>query len=544
MREDGGQEGFIQRTIDYVFGYDFFISYSHGDGKVYPQQLKRRLDQAGFKVFLDQTEYVAGLDLRRETKRHVEKSRQVVVVGRPAALESRWVKREVDVALAVNKTPVIISVNGAVETAPPTAPVAAIALAKHWLRLHETIEDADGVPSDNTVNELIRGFRYTRQQTKRVRIFAAASAVLAMIAGLAIWQAIEAVVARDRARANEIIASENAKEAKRQKDFAEANERQAQSERDRALAAQSRFLGGLADQHRNLGDSVTAILLALEGLPETAGQRPYVPETERALFAAFAAQREKQLLAGHEGGVLSVAMSPDGKRIATASEDKTARMWDAETGALIEIMKGHTDKVKGALFNRKGDRLITFAGDTSRTPSDGTVRLWDGLTGKAVAALPQGGTVLTALFSPDDERILTAGTEGAKLWEARSGQLVAQLTVDTWLYNVFFSNEGGRLLTKSDGKRSRLWNARTGELLFELAGEPLSLLPDGKRAVTSVEDRVLLWDATTGKRLVPLLRVGRFQRRASARMVRAWSLALGTGNPLSGSFLRDASWRQ
>src|SRR5215475_12006375 len=96
-------EDLIARAVDWVFGYDFFISYSHGDGMRLPRRIKERLEQAGFRVFLDQTEYVAGDDLRRETRRQVVKSRKIVVIGRPAALRSEWVRREVDVALAHGK---------------------------------------------------------------------------------------------------------------------------------------------------------------------------------------------------------------------------------------------------------------------------------------------------------------------------------------------------------------------------------------------------------------------------------------------------------
>src|SRR6202011_3711023 len=61
------QEGLITRAVDWVFGYDFFISYNHGDGSKLPLRLRDHLAHAGFRVFLDQTEYVAGLDLRRAT---------------------------------------------------------------------------------------------------------------------------------------------------------------------------------------------------------------------------------------------------------------------------------------------------------------------------------------------------------------------------------------------------------------------------------------------------------------------------------------------
>jgi tetratricopeptide (TPR) repeat protein len=189
------REGLIARAVDWVFGFDFFISYSHSDGTQLPCTLKDRLTQAGFHVCLDQTDYVAGMDLTRETRRQVSRSRKLIVVARPGALKSKWVKREVDVALAKGNIPVVVNVNGAIEAA-LDSDLASAAREQHWLRLNVRLADADGDVPDDVVVELIRGFKHTRQETKRKRVFAAAAAVLGVTAGLAIWQAIEATQAR------------------------------------------------------------------------------------------------------------------------------------------------------------------------------------------------------------------------------------------------------------------------------------------------------------------------------------------------------------
>ncbi len=182
--------GLLQRLADYLFGYDFFLSYSHGDGTNYPRQLCQSLQKAGFSVFLDQSDYVPGLDLRRETRRQVRKSKTLVVVARPRALKSEWVKREVDAALAQGHTPVIINVNRSVEAAPPDALLAKEALESHWLRLEEPIDQLDGPPSGHALSELIRGFKHTKQETLRVRAMGTAAVVfaaIAVVAGLLGW---------------------------------------------------------------------------------------------------------------------------------------------------------------------------------------------------------------------------------------------------------------------------------------------------------------------------------------------------------------------
>lgn len=190
---------FLRRTVDWIFGYDFFISYSHSDGMQYPDLLRQRLQEKGFHVFLDQTGYVAGTNLQRETRRQVSKSTRIIVVGRKNSLKSIWVKREVDVALAANKTPVLIDINNSVDQAGPDAPLAELALQQDWLRLKEQLPFSDGIPSDHAILELVRGFDSTRQDTKRTNIFASAAVVLALISTVAIWQSIEATEAQQLA---------------------------------------------------------------------------------------------------------------------------------------------------------------------------------------------------------------------------------------------------------------------------------------------------------------------------------------------------------
>lgn len=187
----------LSRLLDRVFGYDFFLSYSHKDGKNYPRLLKARLEQAGFKVFLDQTEYAPGADLRRETRRQVEKSQKLVVIARTNAVKSIWVKREVEVILARGLTPILVDVNNSVEAAPPDAELAVLAREQHWLRLMETSIDSDGIPTDYAVSELIRSFGVMRQDVKRQRIFGVTAALFAL---LAVWAGYLAWLSNERRR--------------------------------------------------------------------------------------------------------------------------------------------------------------------------------------------------------------------------------------------------------------------------------------------------------------------------------------------------------
>jgi hypothetical protein len=152
---------------------------------------------------------------------------------------------------------------------------------------------------------------------------------------------------------------------------------EALAQRNRADAAlqsaqttKSLFLADLARQQRTAGDAGTATLLALEALPDTGVARPYLPEPELQLDGAWRDLRERLVIDGHTNGVFSAAFSPDGKRIVTASRDKTARLWNAETGKSIGELQGHTDGVFSAAFSPDGNRIVTASWDK-------TARLWE-----------------------------------------------------------------------------------------------------------------------------------------------------------------------
>src|SRR5262249_8878036 len=152
------------------------------------------------------------------------------------------------------------------------------------------------LPTEETQAFIAESRRIATRQRNVLTGTLAAGLVIAMtLAGAALWQ-------REIAVRNEIRAVAGEDQAKQ-------NEAQARAERDRALETQSRFLADLARQRRAVGEVGTAMLLALEALPDYTGgiSRPHVPEAELQLDGAMQTLREVIVLGGHEGIVLSAA---------------------------------------------------------------------------------------------------------------------------------------------------------------------------------------------------------------------------------------------
>jgi WD40 repeat protein len=190
---------------------------------------------------------------------------------------------------------------------------------------------------------------------------------------------------------------------------------------------------------------------------------------------------ELAVLSGHGDRVLSAAYSPDGMRIVTASADKTARIWDARTGAQLAVLSGHGDFVESAAYSPDGTRIVTASNDK-------TARIWDARTGTQLAVLSgHGGIVISGAYSRDGTRIVTASEDKtARIWDARTGAQLAVLSGhDDVLEFAAYSRDGTRIVTASDDKTARVWDARVpvdiaAQILWDAAAQT-DPLPDVDR---------------------------------------------------------------
>ena len=202
---------------------------------------------------------------------------------------------------------------------------------------------------------------------------------------------------------------------------------------------------------------------------------------------------------GHEDVVNSAQFSPDGRRVVTASYDKTARLWDVASGKQIGAPMKHEDTVWSAQFSSDGQRVVTAS-------QDKTARLWDAVNGKPIGeTMKHEDNVHFAQFSPDSQRVVTASADKtARLWDAASGRPIGEpMKHEKSVNSAQFSPDGQRVVTASSDKVA-LWDAASGKPI----GEPMKhenyvnaaqFSPDGQRVVTASLAKAALWDAASSK---------------------------------------------
>ncbi len=202
------------------------------------------------------------------------------------------------------------------------------------------------------------------------------------------------------------------------------------------------------------------------------------------------------------------------QRRAQAEREKVLRREEAlrETAerlvqsSLFEVehtLWGHGKSVNSASFSPDGNRIVTAGGDH-------TAKVWDSGTGFELKTLSgHKNLVSSATFSPDGSRIVTASWDRtAKVWDGATGRVLETLSGHgDWVHSASFSPDRSRIVTASNDSTAKVWDAATGRELSTLSGHGqrvyfASFSPDGRRILTASDDwTARVWDAATGREL-------------------------------------------
>jgi len=226
----------------------------------------------------------------------------------------------------------------------------------------------------------------------------------------------------------------------------------------------------------------------------------------------------KQLfsLKGHQGWVVALAFSPDGQVLASGSRDGTIRLWTVQTGQCIKTLRGHTNWVQSVAFSP-----IFSPGDSPENSSsnsqeaglclasgsyDHTIRVWDVETGDLLNEFTDHtDSVFAVAFGRDRNTLVSSsGDHTVRVWNTHTGQCIKVLSIKTnWVQAMALSPDGCTLAVGCDRNSVQLWNIETGEHLGNLANYTsevwaVTFSADGQWLATGSEDcTVKRWDVAT-----------------------------------------------
>jgi WD40 repeat protein len=254
-------------------------------------------------------------------------------------------------------------------------------------------------------------------------------------------------------------------------------------------------------------DMVASAVFSPDGRRIVTASRDQTPRIwDAANGKQFAVLRGHEIVAvlrgreDHESTAASAAFSPDGRLVVSVSDDRTARIWDAENGNQIAVLR--SDEVTSAAFSRDSRHIVTAS-------AEGAARVWDVKTSKEIGVLRSDA----ADFSPDGRRIITAAEDGiAHIWDVatRAEITVLRLGEQEYLKSASFRPDDRQIITLSWGKAARIWDAVNGKEIAVLRGHEGGLASaafssDGRRIVTASDDKTArIWDAANGTQIAVL----------------------------------------
>lgn len=520
--------------MDNAKEYFAFISYKREDEKwakwlqhklehyKLPSNLNGRTDlpKEIRPIFRDQSELAGGV-LADEINKALTNSKYLIVICSPRAAQSQWVGKEVQTFIDLGRTDRIIPfiIGGTAHAQNPEEecfPLALLDLPPEKELLGVNIDEMGRDAAAVKVVAQMFGLkfdtlwqRYEREQRKKRTwsIIAIIGAFLVML-GVSFWMyrqwwRMKENQARFVAEKANAIVDDDPYLAQRlllevlPKNIKHPN-------RPITSEVENAFRNAVCKNFIKV-NTVSDLLFTVSLSPDRKRVASATNYNKVLIWDAETGQNIK-LLEGHTDGVNSAKYSPDGSYIVSASYDSTVIIWEAETSEVYRVLKGHGDVVWDATFSTDGKMVLSNSADS-------TVRLWCVETGKEIMTI--SGTV--GAISPNCKYVSSISLDGAiQMWSIEKKELLYTIPYNSPAHCIDFSPDSRRIVVAYEDQTTAIWDVETRNRIitmddylskdyyhYSIRYHTAAYSPDGRYvlSVSSFGKIIRLWDAETGEEL-------------------------------------------